>query len=114
MLNTIMVKVEHALKLWKMGENEKDGLDDEIEVTITRKRVRKTEFDEGWGEITKGYLRSALLIRENKWFKIFRLVDAGAKNDATDTTGAASEELVDDLMDARAHIVLSEGSDAEA
>ena len=114
MLNTIMVKVERALKLWKTGENEKDGLDDEIEVTITRKRVRKTEFDEGWGEITKGYLRSALLIRENKWFKIFRLVDAGAKNDATDTTGAASEELVDDLMDARAHIVLSEGSDAEA
>ena len=111
----IMVKVERALKLWKTGENEKDGLDDETEATTTRKRVRKTEFDEGWGEITKGYLRSALLVRESKWSKIFRLVsDAGAKNDATDATGLASEELVDDLMDARAHIVLSEGSDGEA
>ena len=114
MLNMIMVKVERALKLWKTGENEKGGLDDETEAATTRKRVRKTEFDEGWGEITKGYLRSALLIRESKWSKIFRLVDAGAKNDATDATGPASEELVDDLMDARAHIMLSEGSDAEA
>ncbi|KAI5990627.1 hypothetical protein EDD15DRAFT_2369701 [Pisolithus albus] len=97
-----------AAALWKTGENEKSTLENESEAMTTRRHVRKTEFDEGWGDITQGYLSLAQKISDNKWARIFSLVNAGSRRGSTDHTGVRAEELTDDLMEARTNILLSD------
>ncbi|KAG2743056.1 hypothetical protein P692DRAFT_201870409 [Suillus brevipes Sb2] len=100
---------ERALTLYKSGENAKE-LEGEDGEPNSSKRSKKHEFDTYWGAVARGYTASMSSIPAGKWMRIISYASSGQR---TNSRQASTLDVVDDVMEARANIPISDGEDED-
>ncbi|KAG1720488.1 hypothetical protein EDB19DRAFT_1647056 [Suillus lakei] len=100
---------ERALTLYKSGENAKE-LEGEDGEPNSSKRSKKHEFDTYWGAVARGYTASTSSIPAGKWMRIISYANSGQR---TNSRQASTLDVVDDVMEARANIPISDDEDED-